>query len=292
MVVHDFQRTAGAPDSVLHHPPQAGSHGCRRWVFRRNLHQLIGAVHHAVHKQIQQQLRPRLKQRPHIAITVSLPNVRPRQHFAPATPAIITIIVFNRPATASDGHTQPDSPKSHRPADTHQLRPGVVAVRPQSSSSSTAVISINVVRTAPITPKSSNHKQHPRPNRPIIQRTQNPKSATIETHFISRPIQVPLNAGYHLHSIISKLHRAVHSAEVTSRFARSTAVRLHLQQATMQPFVPSSIHYAQTATNPTMASMRRLLPSTLPPELPNPHQSGLARSQQLEWKIRVVRENN
>ncbi|KAL6001223.1 hypothetical protein ACLOJK_006955 [Asimina triloba] len=44
--------TAGVPDSVLHHPPQAGSHGCRRWVFRRNLLQLIGAVHHAVQVQI------------------------------------------------------------------------------------------------------------------------------------------------------------------------------------------------------------------------------------------------
>ncbi|KAL6003723.1 hypothetical protein ACLOJK_004269 [Asimina triloba] len=26
-----MHRTAGAPDSVLHHPPQAGNHGCRRW---------------------------------------------------------------------------------------------------------------------------------------------------------------------------------------------------------------------------------------------------------------------
>ncbi|KAL6013638.1 hypothetical protein ACLOJK_004136 [Asimina triloba] len=47
-----MHRTAGAPDSVLHHPPQAGSHGCRRWVFRRNLLQLIGGVHHAVQVQI------------------------------------------------------------------------------------------------------------------------------------------------------------------------------------------------------------------------------------------------
>ncbi|KAL5993835.1 hypothetical protein ACLOJK_038192 [Asimina triloba] len=54
MIVHDLRRTAGAPDSVLHHPPQAGSHGCRRWVFRRNLHQLIRVVHHAVHTQIHQ----------------------------------------------------------------------------------------------------------------------------------------------------------------------------------------------------------------------------------------------
>ncbi|KAL6000337.1 hypothetical protein ACLOJK_024032 [Asimina triloba] len=36
MVVHDFQRTAGASDLVLHHPPKVGSHGCRRWVFQRD----------------------------------------------------------------------------------------------------------------------------------------------------------------------------------------------------------------------------------------------------------------
>ncbi|KAL6003746.1 hypothetical protein ACLOJK_004292 [Asimina triloba] len=47
-----LQRTTGAPNSVLHHPPQAGSHGCRRWVFRQNPLQLIGVVHHAVHTQI------------------------------------------------------------------------------------------------------------------------------------------------------------------------------------------------------------------------------------------------
>ncbi|KAL5975685.1 hypothetical protein ACLOJK_020011 [Asimina triloba] len=49
-----MHRTTGAPDSVLHHPPQAGSHGCRRWVFRRKLLQLIGAVHHTVQPPSQQ----------------------------------------------------------------------------------------------------------------------------------------------------------------------------------------------------------------------------------------------
>ncbi|KAL5984907.1 hypothetical protein ACLOJK_038743 [Asimina triloba] len=47
-----MHRIAGAPDSVLHHPPQAGSHGCRRWVFRRNLLQIIRVVHHVVQVQI------------------------------------------------------------------------------------------------------------------------------------------------------------------------------------------------------------------------------------------------
>ncbi|KAL6002604.1 hypothetical protein ACLOJK_022823 [Asimina triloba] len=117
-------------------------------------------------------------------------------------------------------------------------------------------------------------------------------AARSKSHSTPATISTASSARCGSDQFLLKLHRAVHSAEVTSRFARSTAVRLHPQQATIQPFVPSSIHYAQTATNPTMASKRRLLPSTLPPELPNPHQSGLARSQQLERKIRVVRENN
>ncbi|KAL6002629.1 hypothetical protein ACLOJK_022848, partial [Asimina triloba] len=47
-----FSALPKAPDSVLHYPPQAGSHGCRRWVFRQNPVQLIRAVHHVIHIQI------------------------------------------------------------------------------------------------------------------------------------------------------------------------------------------------------------------------------------------------
>ncbi|KAL6008707.1 hypothetical protein ACLOJK_021933 [Asimina triloba] len=122
--VHGLQYTAGAPVSVLHHPPQAGSHGCRRWVFRRNLLQLIGAVHHAV--QVQIRSSPVDPNASTIRTTPSARPCRPADESSSSVrssvPKPISIINVEQPSSTLQQRPNPpiqSSDEWHPPSETH-----------------------------------------------------------------------------------------------------------------------------------------------------------------------------